>query len=245
MNINFYKTSKIKPNDDLYEMLDEYLPKIKERNIVVITSKIVSICQKRIIKKENINKEKLVYKESDYYLDKKYPKPYGYILTIKNNILIPNAGIDESNGNNNLILWPSEIQKATENIWEHLKRKHKVKMLGVIITDSKTTPLRWGTTGVCLSWCGIEALKNYIGTPDIFGNTLKVTKSNIVDGLAASAVLGMGEGNEQTPLAIIKDVPFVKFQNRIPSKKEINQIKLNINEDLYSPILCSVKWRKN
>jgi len=65
-----------------------------------------------------------------------------------------------------------------------------------------------------------------------------------MDGLAAAAVLVMGESNEQTPLAVIEDMPFVKFQARDPSKKELEELKITIQEDLYAPLLKAVKWKK-
>ena len=69
-------------------------------------------------------------------------------------------------------------------------------------------------------------------------------KANIVDALATSAVLVMGEGAEQTPLAIIEDIPFVKFQEKNPSKKELKDFLINMDDDLYGSLLKSVKWRK-
>ena len=54
----------------------------------------------------------------------------------------------------------------------------------------------------------------------------------------------MGEGNEQTPIAVISDVPFVEFQDRNPTKEEIEELKINIDDDLYAPLLKSVNWRK-
>jgi dihydrofolate synthase / folylpolyglutamate synthase len=71
-----------------------------------------------------------------------------------------------------------------------------------------------------------------------------VTKVNVVDALAAAAVLVMGEGSEQTPLAIISDLPFVTFYDRDPSMEELQQLRIAIDDDLYGPLLTSVRWRK-
>ena len=128
---------------------------------------------------------------------------YGIDLTIKNNILIPNAGIDESNGAGYFILWPKDPYKSARQIHQYLKKRFKIKNIGIIITDSKTTPLRWGTTGTSLAHYGFLALNNYIGREDIFGRKLRFTRANIADGLAAAAVCAMGEGSEQTPLCLI------------------------------------------
>lgn len=244
MIVNKFKTHKIKVGDNLYKILDKYLPRLEEKDVVVITSKIVAICQGRVVKNDGkVSRFELAKKESQYYLPKKYVK-YGVHLTVTNNILIASAGIDESNGNGFFILWPKNVIEETSRIWSYLKNKHKIKNLGVVVTDSHLMPLRRGVTGLGIAWCGFEPLKDYIGTPDIFGHNLKVTKTNVVDGLAQSAVLVMGEGNEQTPLAVIKDVPFIKFKDKRPTKEEIEEMKIKIEDDIYSALLTSVKWER-
>lgn len=244
MKIFTIKTNKIDPTDkhNLYSLLNTYLACLKEKSILVITSKIISICEGRIIKIGKADKRKLIEKEADYFLpNKDYPQTI--MLTIKNNILIPTAGIDESNGNGYYILWPENPQKTADKIRVYLSKRFKRQYVGVLITDSKTTPLRWGTTGIALAHSGFLALNNYIGKKDIFGRKLKVTKANIADALAAASVLTMGEGNEQTPLAIVEEIPFVKFQRRKPKLEELKNLKINIEDDLYAPLLKSVKWK--
>ena len=75
------------------------------------------------------------------------------------------------------------------------------KNFGVLITDSHTTPLRRGVTGIALSYWGFSGVQNKVGTPDLFGRTLKMTHVNLADAFAAAAVLVMGESNESTPVA--------------------------------------------
>ena len=125
-----------------------------------------------------------------------------------------------------------------------MSKRFSLTQVGVLITDSKTTPLRWGTTGICLGHSGFDALKNYIGTPDIFGRLLKVTKANMTDGLAAAAVAAMGEGDEQTPLAVISDIPFVHFDAGAPTAKDIEDLVIAPSEDLYAPLIQSAPWVK-
>lgn len=221
----------------------KYLPKFKERSILAVTSKIVSICEGSVVKIGTVEKRKLIEREADYFIPPEESK-YHITLTIKNNLLIPTAGIDESNGNGYYILWPRNPQRSADAIWRYLKKRFRLKKVGVIITDSKTTPLRWGTTGAAIAYSGFAPLKNYIGTPDLFGKKLRVTKANILDGLASAAVAAMGEGREQTPLAVIEDVPFAAFQQRNPTQKELKGLKIDIGEDLYAPLLLRAPWRK-
>lgn len=244
MIVKAYKTHKIRVGDNLFKILNKYLPRLKEKDVVVITSKIVAICQGRVVKNDGkVTRFELAKKEAQYYLPEKYIT-YGVHPTITNDVFIASAGIDESNGDGNWILWPKDPMSEAKKIWEYLKEKHKIKILGVVITDSKLTPLRRGITGFGIAWCGFEPLKDYVGTPDIFGHNLKVTKTNLVDSLAASAVTVTGEGNEQTPLAVIQDVPFIKFVNRSPTNEEVNEMTISLKDDIYSALLTSVKWEK-
>ena len=241
MQINAIKTHRIEPGESLKEILDRYVISIEERDILTITSKIISICQSRIIKKNNISKKKLIQQEADAVACVNQ-SPYGIYLTIKNNILIPSAGIDESNGDGVYILYPENIQETAAFIWNYLRNKYSITNFGVIITDSHTTPMRQGVTGICIGWCGFEPLYSYIGKPDIYNQPLKVTQINLLDALATSGVLVMGEGNEQTPLAIISNAPKISFLSRPPTLDEIHSITIAMKDDLYAPLLMGVKW---
>jgi dihydrofolate synthase / folylpolyglutamate synthase len=245
MKVTAYKTHKIAVGEDIYAILDRYLPKLEEKTVVAIASKIISLAQKDVIKKENgMTKRDLIPHVTDYYLGNDYAMKYNQIISIKEHTLTASGGIDESNGNGYFILWPKNVQEITNRIWEHLRKKHGVQNLGVIITDSRTTPLRWGVTAISLAWCGVEPLKNYIGEPDIYGHILQAEKTSIVDSLATAATVVAGEGNEQQPLAIIEDVDFVSFQNRVPTEKELNDLQIDIKDDLFEPLLTSVKWER-
>lgn len=244
MQINTIKTHKITEADkDILEILDNYLKNFSENSILVVTSKIISITEGRIVPVEGSNKDELVERESEYFLPKEENK-YGFHLTITQNLLIPAAGIDESNGNGYYILWPGNPYESANKIREYLVNRFNVKHVGVIITDSKTTPLRWGTTGVAIAYSGFKPLKDYIGKKDLFDREMRVTTSNIMDGLAAGAVSIMGEGQEQTPLAVITELPNVEFVDRNPTIEEIESLKIDLDTDVYSSILSRAPWKK-
>jgi F420-0:gamma-glutamyl ligase len=169
---------------------------------------------------------------------------YGITLTITNNILIPSAGIDESNANGCYVLWPRDVQRTANQLRIHFKEKHRLHEVGVIITDSTTTPLRRGTTGISISHSGFSALNSYVDQPDIFDKPMRVTQANVGNGLASAAVVVMGEGSEQTPLAIINDTPFVAFQDRNPTNEELNALTISLDDDLYGPVLRAAPWLK-
>lgn len=244
MQVRTVKTHKITEKDkDIFAILDKYMKEFRNRDILVITSKIVSICGGRIVKVGTVDKQALVAQESEYYLPPEINK-YNFSLTITRGMLTPAAGIDESNAHGYYVLWPKNVQQSANRIREYLCKRFGLESVGVIITDSRTVLLRWGTIGTCLAHSGFLALNDYRSTLDIFGREMKVTQASISEGLAASAVVSMGEGSEQTPLAIIEDVPFVQFQKRNPTKKELAALTLTKEEDIYSPLLNSVQWKK-
>jgi F420-0:gamma-glutamyl ligase len=164
------------------------------------------------------------------------------MLTIKNNILIPTSGIDESNANGYYILWPEEPFISAKKIYNFIKKEYKLKDFGIIISDSHTTPLRTGIMGIGIAYYGFYPLRDYRGKEDIFKRKLKMSQTNIIDSLSAAAVYEMGEGDEQKPVAIIEDVGDVKFKKNNLSKN--NPLEINIDKDIYAPILKSVKWKK-
>ncbi|HEA84526.1 MAG TPA: putative folate metabolism gamma-glutamate ligase [Candidatus Wildermuthbacteria bacterium] len=244
MKITAIKTHKITVKDtDLFLVLDKYLPKLKEGSVVAITSKIIAICEGRVADPKDVDKDELIKREAEAYLPRSKSK-YNLLVTLKNNMIVPSAGIDESNADGLYVLWPEDSQKTANKVREYLEKKFKIKNVGVVITDSRTSPLRWGVTGISLAHSGFSALNNYIGKKDIFKRVLNMTMTNVADGLAGAAVLLMGEGAEQTPLAIIEDVKFVKFQGRNPTTKELKQLCIKIEDDIYGPMLKGVKWRK-
>lgn len=244
MQIKYIKTHCIKVHESIELILDHYINKdnFYENSILVITSKIISVCQGRVVDKNSITKQELIKQQADLILDPELPNPYCVYLTIKDGILIPSAGIDESNGDNTYILYPENIQETTVKIWQYLRDKLKINNLGVLITDSHTTPMRRGVTGIALGWCGFKPLYSYVNKPDIYGRPLKITQINILDALATAAVLVMGEGNEQTPMAIINDAPKITFLNRGPNFEEQQSVIISLQEDLYAPLFKNTTW---
>ena len=140
------------------------------------------------------------------------------------------------------ILYPHNSQQVAAEVWQYLRQKHHLNHVGIIITDSHTMPLRKGVTGVTLGWCGFDPLYSYVGKPDLFNQPLRVTHINIIDALATSAVLVMGEGAEQTPIALIENAPKVQFLSRLPTPEEERMVRIPLGEDIYAPLLRSVDW---
>ncbi len=226
----------------LAELIDSAVARMPERSILAVTSKVVSLCEGSAVPLSSASKETLIQEESDYYIPAQKSK-WGITLTLTNNILIPSAGIDESNADGHFLLWPRNAQKTANMLRAHLARRFRRRAVGVLITDSKTAPLRRGTTGVALAHSGFDALTDYVGSADLFGRPFHVSRRSVIDGLAAAAVCAMGEGCEQTPLALITDISFAHFRSRNPTRKELAFLTVSPTEDLYAPLLEAAPWR--
>jgi len=173
--------------------------------------------------------------------------PGGHVMhTMKNGVLIPSAGIDESNAGDYFILWPEQPQKIAAMLRRWFCRAYGLRQLGVIITDSRSMPLRRGVIGVAIGWAGFSPLYDYRGKKDLFGRTLRVSQANVADALAAAAVLAMGEGAEQTPLTIIRGAPHLRFFSREPrtEKRTHQSFIVPMREDLFAPFLRGVRWKR-
>ena len=143
------------------------------------------------------------------------------------------------------MLWPEKLQQTTNELWQFLREHFEVKELGVIVTDSKTMPLRWGVTGTAIASCGFEVLIDKIGQEDLFGKKLEMTQVNVAEAVGIAAAFEMGEGNEQQPLAIVSEVvqPVV-WQDRPPTEQELKNLLIEPADDVYAPILMKVQWKK-
>jgi putative folate metabolism gamma-glutamate ligase len=244
MRVHPIKTHPITARDDaLLALLDRYVTTFQDGAILAITSKIVSICQGRMIPVGEADKQDLIEQEADYWLPPEANR-YGVSLTIVDHVLIPMAGVDESNAAAHYILWPCDPQRVVNQVRAYLSERFSLTQVGVIVTDSKTTPLRWGVTGVAIAHSGFLAVRDLVGHPDLFGRPLHMTKVDVADALAVAAVLVMGEADEGTPLAVIDDLPFVTFQGRDPTPEELDARWIDMEADLYAPMLQAVRWRR-
>jgi len=228
MKVKSVRTELFKLGDNLISLITQNVKKVKEGSVVAITSKVVSLSEGRWIeKKDGVTLETLVRKEAFKVWESRH-----CFLTLKDGILAPNAGVDESNAFGGFILWPKDSFLASQRIHRALHRHYRVKRLGVLITDSWPMPLRHGVIGIALGYYGFEGQKNYIGKKDLAGRKLKMTRVSVADCLASAAVLAMGEGSEQTPIAVIEDAPVV-----FTKRNEKGKLKIAPKDDVYRPVM--------
>lgn len=234
MNISALKTGLFALHGDVFDFFCEALQKQKkelsENTIVVIASKIVALAQGRKVQGSKKAIEKWVKKEAERYWKTEYPQIF---LSLTNGILIANAGIDASNTEpETLILWPIEAQQFADEFRKQIQNRFSLQNIGVIVSDSRCTPLRAGVSGVALAWSGFEGVTDERGKQDLYGNPLQITKLATADNLSSAAELVMGNANESTPFVLCKDV-LVKFT---AEQQSPCMAQFPIKDDIFAPL---------
>lgn len=190
---------------------------LQDGDILVVSSKFISVSEGRVValktvvpsdyastvsKRLNISPElcELVIRESDDVIG----GVSGFMLTLKEGLLTPNAGIDKSNvEHGKVVLYPRNPLESAAALVEEMRFRRGVE-IGVVVSDSRLMPTRRGTVGVALAASGMDAIVDLRGKPDLFGNVLKVTSQAVADDLCSGAQVIMGEANESTPIVLVR-----------------------------------------
>ncbi|OUO57580.1 coenzyme F420-0:L-glutamate ligase [Candidatus Avelusimicrobium gallicola] len=235
MKITPVHTRIFKEKEDLPAFIAEHIVLVPEKTVLTVSSKLVALWKgKTVPYTGRTQKEELIRRESQAALQ----TPLAW-LTIKDGMIMTNAGIDESNADGKLILLPPDCYACAQDLRTALRQKWNVQDLGVIITDSMILPLRAGIIGAAVAYSGFEGVKDLRGREDIFGKKLEVTLVDAADSLAAACALAMGEAAEQQPLCLAEGAPVAFVDGTNPA-----EIKYPPQNDLYTPLLKAVKLIK-
>lgn len=227
---------------DLFDCLIASGLKFKNDDIIVISSKFVSMSEGALLKLSKIKVSKkaqiiatkfhmdpkiaeITIRESDYILG---GLP-GFLLSIRDGMIAPNAGIDKSNVPPGFVIpYPDDAFKTAEDLRLKFLIYRKIRV-GIVIADSRLMPTRIGTVGVAIGCAGFEPVEDERGKKDLFGNVLRVTLRAVADGLAATAVVVMGEGSESIPAVVLRGFKVTPTDRKL-SKDDMT---INPNEDIY------------
>lgn len=177
---------------------------IAEGRYVDLESVVVSPAGAALAQRYNMNPRmaQLVYQEADHIFG---GIQLGFLLTLKDGIVSPNAGLDRSNiPNGQVVLFPSDPYRTAADIRAYARAQWSADV-GVVLTDSWLVPGRWGTTGIALAAAGFRPVQDERGKADLFGNPMQVTQRGIADQLTVCAQMVMGERDEATPFAVIRN----------------------------------------
>jgi coenzyme F420-0:L-glutamate ligase len=245
----------IRVGDDLSKRILEALKReraeMENGDILAVTSKVISVSEGRVTELSKVVPTSKAYRLSRMYhigpelseliireADAIVGGIDGVILTLKNNVLLANAGIDKKNaGRGMVVLHPTNPSKAAEQI--RMKILEEVgKRIGVVVVDSRTQPLRIGTIGIALGVSGFDPIVDERGRPDLFGRPLQVTRRALADELATSAEILMGETSERVPAVLIKGAPVTLNDRTAPTE----DLRVLPDECFYTRILSA--WRR-
>ncbi|MFQ6065431.1 MAG: coenzyme F420-0:L-glutamate ligase [Candidatus Bathyarchaeia archaeon] len=240
MHLFGIRTGLIKPKDDLVSIvlaaLNKQKLKIEDGDVMAFASKAISTAQNRLIRLDTINPSKEAEKLANKYrldptfvevvmgeAEKIYGGVSGALLTLKNGVLIPNAGVDHKNAPRRyVVLWPENPHRSAEKIRAEIFERTG-RNVGVLIVDSRVTPLRMGTTGLAIGIAGFNPIKDWRMGKDLYGNKLLITRHALADDLASAAHLVMGETDELVPAVLVKGVPFSLTEKNDPDLMLISE----------------------
>lgn len=219
--------------------------KIEDGDVVLIAQKITSKAEGKVIRLRGIvpsaravdlakvtGKDprlvELVLRET-----KRVIKVSGEVLLVedKRGLVCINAGIDKSNvqGGDSFALLPEDPDASAESYRLRI-RELTGKNVGVVICDTYSRPFRRAQVNFAIGFAGMRPFRDYRGGKDLFGQVLKVKNIAVVDELAASAELLMGQAKEARPVVIFKGLSDVVVEGE---KNNVKDLFISAEEDLF------------
>jgi coenzyme F420-0:L-glutamate ligase len=226
---------------DLFRTIVESEFQFQENDIVVVSSKFVSMSEGTLIDLKTVKVSEraralasrfkmderiaqISLQESDYVVSG-IP---GFLLTINDGMIAPNAGIDKSNcPPGKIILYPKDCFKSAKQLRKKFFKKFGIR-IGIVISDSRLMPTRIGCTGIAVGVSGFDPIEDERGKRDLFGKKLRVTFKATADSLATIGVFVMGESNESIPIVVIRGADVKKTKRNLSMKNMTVSPKIDI-----------------
>jgi coenzyme F420-0:L-glutamate ligase / coenzyme F420-1:gamma-L-glutamate ligase len=182
---------------DLAGLICAAAPDLHDGDILVVTSKIVSKAEGRVIRAD---RERAIDDETVRVVARRGPTR---IVQTRHGLVLAAAGVDSSNtAPGTVVLLPEDPDGSARRLRKAVGERLGVSV-GVVVTDTMGRPWRVGQTDTAIGAAGIAPLRDHRGEPDTFGNTLEVTIAAVGDEIAAAADLVKGK-TTQMPVAIVR-----------------------------------------
>jgi coenzyme F420-0:L-glutamate ligase/coenzyme F420-1:gamma-L-glutamate ligase len=176
----------IKAGDDLAALIADAAlanPGLLDGDILVITSKIVSKAEGRVV---SADREAAIDAETVRVVARRGTTR---ISQTRHGLVMAAAGVDASNTEpGTVVLLPVDPDGSARQLRRVIAERAGVQ-LGVIITDTMGRPWRAGQTDTAIGAAGLNPLRDDRGRQDTFGNVLEVTMAAVADEIAAAADL--------------------------------------------------------
>jgi coenzyme F420-0:L-glutamate ligase/coenzyme F420-1:gamma-L-glutamate ligase len=197
---------EFRPGDDLAAALATAAPWLRDGDIVVVTSKVMSKCEGRIVAapadpdERDALRRTLIDAEAVRVLAR---KGRTLITANRNGIVQAAAGVDGSNvGATELALLPVDPDGSAAALRTALRDRLGVDV-AVLVTDTMGRAWRNGQTDAAIGSSGLPVLYGYAGAVDRHGNELVVTEVAVADEIAAAADLVKGKLTA-VPVAVVR-----------------------------------------
>ncbi|MGI5245369.1 coenzyme F420-0:L-glutamate ligase [Dactylosporangium sp. CA-139066] len=197
---------EVRPGDDLAALITAAAPWLADGDVLVVTSKIVSKAEGRLVEipldepAREAAREAALRAETARVVARRGPTR---IVQTHHGFVLAAAGIDASNVDPaHLVLLPKDPDASARWLREELRDRYQLDV-AVVITDTMGRPWRLGLTDVAIGAAGVDALVDYRGLRDPYGNELQLTQMAQIDQLAAAAELVKGK-TAQVPVAVVR-----------------------------------------
>ena len=217
------------PGDDVAGLVGDAIeagPGLVDRDVVVVTHKIVSKAEGRIVELADDGPDShrhLVEQEAVRIIRRRGDL---VIAQTRHGFICANAGVDRSNaGFARAILLPEDPDRSANRIRLRLGHRFGTEP-AVIITDTFGRVWRRGLVDVAIGVAGITPVEDLRGTTDTHGRVLEVSEVAVVDEIAAAADLVMGKATG-IPAAIVRGYSWT------PSDAGIGELIRPAAEDLF------------
>ncbi len=201
---------EITPRDDLVGVILDAVAAhptegsaLRDGDIVVVTSKVVSKAEGRIIRATD--REDAITRETVRLVASRI-SPSGHVTRIVENplgIVSAAAGVDASNTpEGTVLLLPVDPDASARALATGLRTATGAHV-GVLITDTLGRAWREGQTDHAIGAGGIHVFEDLRGTTDAEGRPLVVTLPCVADELAAATDLVKGKASRR-PVAIVR-----------------------------------------
>ena len=197
---------EFRPGDDLGAAIAAAAPWLRDGDVVVVTSKVVSKCEGRIVPAPDDPEERdrlrrnLIEQEAVRVLAR---RGRTLITENKQGLIQAAAGVDGSNvASTELVLLPTDPDASAAGLRAAIAERCGVTV-AVIVTDTMGRAWRNGQTDTAIGSAGIAVLHGYAGVLDGHGNELVVTEVAVADEIAAAADLVKGKLTG-VPVAVLR-----------------------------------------
>src|SRR5216683_7110045 len=188
---------EITAGSDLAALIAEAVPDLREGDILVVTSKIVSKAEGRVVA---ASREQAIEAETVRVVARRGATT---IAQTRHGLVLAAAGVDESNtAPGTVVLLPEDPDESARRLRKALHSRAG-RTVGVIVTDTMGRPWRAGQTDNAIGAAGVIPVRDYRGEADTFGNILEVTVAAVADEIASAADLVKGK-SRRVPVAVVR-----------------------------------------